>query len=71
MQDVIKDALITGYWKSELESLGIKMKSRNSLNDEAELAALTENIKQTYFQDYKSAYDDKQKVGRSHFEHMI
>lgn len=53
------------YWGAELESLGIKAKWKNQLNDVAELAALTENIKQTYYQDYKSTYDKDHKVDSS------
>jgi hypothetical protein len=45
-----------GYWDKELMSLGISPSKRNELNDWTELEALTENIKQMYYQDYKSAY---------------
>jgi hypothetical protein len=44
-----------GWWRNELASLGIIVKKRNELNDLRELADLTENIKQTFFQDYKSS----------------
>jgi hypothetical protein len=44
------------YWKTELKSLGIEPKRKNELNDKAELEALTDNLKQTYYQDYKTAY---------------
>ena len=44
----------------ELESLGINVKKINDLNDSQEFENLIENIKQTYFQDYKTCYD-KQK----------
>lgn len=60
-----------GYCDAELESLGFKPNSKNTLNDVSELAALTENIKQTYYQDYKSAYDKDQDVNPSDFGHMI
>ena len=43
---------------SELESLGIRSKKLNELNDVYEVRNLVENIKQTLFQDYKSSYQD-------------
>jgi hypothetical protein len=46
------------YWQNELRSLGIDTKRRNELNDKEELAALAENIKQVYYKEYKTAYDD-------------
>ena len=56
----------------ELESLGIGLKRKNSLNDDKELSTLTENIKQTYLQDYKSAYsDDGDKINESDFDYII
>ena len=42
-----------GWWRNELASLGIVVKKRNELNDVKELRDLTENIKQTYIEDYK------------------
>ena len=47
-----------GYWQSELRSLGIEPKLTNELNDNNELEALVDNIKQVFYQDYKTAYDD-------------
>jgi hypothetical protein len=47
------------YWQSELSSLGIECKRKNEFNDEEELRALATAIKEVYFQDYKTAYDDK------------
>jgi hypothetical protein len=44
------------YWKTELKSLGIEPKRKNELNDKAELETLTDNLKQTFYQDYKTAY---------------
>jgi len=43
-----------GWWRNELALLRIMVKKRNELNDLRELGDLTENIKQTFFQDYKS-----------------
>ena len=45
-----------GWWLNELHSLGIKPKKINVLNDTLELGNLTDNIKQTFFQDYQSCY---------------
>lgn len=42
---------------SELESLALRPKRINELNDNFEMENLFNNIKQTIFQDYKSAYD--------------
>ena len=42
---------------SELESLALRPKRKNELNDNFEMENLVNNIKQTMFQDYKSAYD--------------
>jgi hypothetical protein len=44
------------FLKNDLKSLGIDPKKENELNDETELAALAEIIKQVYYQDYKTAY---------------
>jgi hypothetical protein len=46
------------YWQNELNSLGIEPKRDNELNNKDELEALVENIKQTYYQDYKTDYHD-------------
>ena len=51
-----------GYWKHELRSLGIEPKRSNELNDRYELAALTDNIKQVYYQEYKTAYDNDENI---------
>lgn len=45
------------FWLQELDSLGITAKRMNELNDKEELANLADNIKQTLYQDYKTAYD--------------
>jgi hypothetical protein len=46
------------YWQSELRSLGIECKRKNELNDREELQALATAIKEVYFQDYKTAYNN-------------
>jgi hypothetical protein len=48
-----------GYWENELKSLGVDPKGRDDLNDEKELEDLADNLKQVYYQNYKSAYSDK------------
>ena len=46
------------YWEAELDSLGITPNRSNGLNDNEELATLADNIKLTYYQDYKAAYSE-------------
>ena len=48
-----------GWWLHELESLGISVKKTNELNDKEEVSNLTENIKQTLYQDYKTLYNNE------------
>ena len=56
------------YWQNELRSLGIEPQQENELNDEEELEALADNIKQVYYQDYKAAYgSDKEELDKSYF----
>jgi hypothetical protein len=43
-----------GWWLNELYSLGITPNKVNELNDIKEISNLTENLKQCYYQDYKS-----------------
>lgn len=59
------------YWDNELQSLGIASNKKNELNDNEELAALAENLKQVYYQDYKTAYSEEKEVDKSHFDYMI
>ncbi len=57
------------YWQSELSSLGIDCKRKNELNDKEELRALATAIKEVYFQDYKTAYNDSHRqTDKLHFE---
>ena len=45
------------WWVNELESLGISATKKKLVpNDKTEIRNLTENIKQTLYQDYKTAY---------------
>jgi hypothetical protein len=50
-----------GYWRNELDSLGIvdPKRKKKELNDEEELENLADIIKQAMFQDYKVAYSEK------------
>ena len=43
-----------GWWLNELETLGVAPNKVNELNDINEISDLTENLKQCYYQDYKS-----------------
>jgi hypothetical protein len=40
---------------AELESLGVRISRLNELNDEYEIKHLVDNLKQVYYQDYKSS----------------
>jgi hypothetical protein len=52
------------WWLNELHSLGIHPKKTNDLNDIEELRNLTDNIKQTFYQDYKTCYsEDNNNIG--------
>jgi hypothetical protein len=53
-------------WQNELQSLGIEPIQMNEFNDEGELEALADNIKQVYYRDYKAAYGDKE-IDESYF----
>ncbi|MDQ4056336.1 MAG: hypothetical protein M3156_02845 [Thermoproteota archaeon] len=46
-----------GWWISELDSLGIKRIKRNDMKDRKEITDMTENIKQTLYQEYKIVYN--------------
>ena len=54
-----------GYWRNELDSLGIESNEKKELNDKKELEDLSDHIKQAMFQDYKIAYSE---VGDAHKE---
>src|SRR5689334_17760526 len=47
------------YWKNELKSLGIEPKRSNELNDPEELKDLVDRLKQSMYQDYKTAYSNQ------------
>ena len=46
-----------GWWINELDSLGIKRIKRNDMKDRKEITDMTENIKHTLFQEYKTVYN--------------
>jgi hypothetical protein len=48
-----------GFWRNELDSLGIEPKLKKELNDKEELENLADIIKQAMFQDYKVAYSEE------------
>ena len=54
MTDMIVSKSDLGSSISDLESLGLKTKKLNELNDSYEVENLVENLKQMLFQDYKS-----------------
>ena len=54
MADMIDSKSDLGGSISELESLGLKSKKLNVFNDSYEVKNLVENLKQMFFQDYKS-----------------
>jgi hypothetical protein len=47
------------YWQTELKSLGIEPKQKNELNNREELESLADNLKQSMYQDYKTAYNEQ------------
>ena len=47
-----------GWWLNELESLGVSPKVCNELNDMQEVSNLTEILKQTFYQQYKTSRND-------------
>jgi DNA repair ATPase RecN len=48
------------WWLNELESLGVSPKVRNELNNIQETSNITENLKQIFYQAYKSAYNNNE-----------
>jgi hypothetical protein len=58
------------YWYGELQSLGFEPKRASNLNDNSELYGFVNNIKQTMFQDYKTAYSGKP-IDKEHFLYIM
>ena len=48
-----------GYLEADLRSLGIGPKKKNELDDKQELQNLANNVKDSMYQDYKTAYSNK------------
>ena len=47
-----------GWWINELNSLGIERKTINEMDDLQELCNITQRLKETFFQYYKSSYNE-------------
>jgi hypothetical protein len=47
------------WWLNELESLGISTLEKNGLNNQKEAGDLTEAVKQTLYEEYLQAYNEK------------
>ena len=62
-----------GYWRNELDSLGIvdPKRKKKELNDEEELENLADIIKQAMFQDYKLAYSEKGDIHKEEAESTV
>jgi hypothetical protein len=54
MSDITKDEWDFASSMSELESLGLETPKLNELNDSYEVENLVVNLKQMFYQDYKS-----------------
>lgn len=48
-----------GYLEADLRSLGIEPKKKNELNDKEELQTLADNLKDSMYQDYKTACSNR------------
>ena len=59
-----------GFWENELDSLGVKPRRKNELNDRKELEALADNIKRAYYQNFKLAYNERG-TDESRFDYII
>jgi hypothetical protein len=47
------------WWLNELESLGIDILKKDGLNNHKEASDLTEAVKQTLYEEYINAYNEK------------
>jgi hypothetical protein len=47
------------WWLNELEYLGISTLEKNGLNNRKEASDLTEAVKQTLYEEYLQAYNEK------------
>jgi len=46
-------------WLNELESLGVNTRHKGELNDLTEASALTENLKQLFYEEYHRAFNER------------
>ena len=47
------------WWMNELDSLGISTLEKNGLNNRQEASDLTDAVKQTLYEEYINAYNEK------------
>jgi hypothetical protein len=50
------------WWLNELESLGVSAKHKEDINDLPEASALTENLKQLFYEEYQRAFNEDNTV---------
>ena len=48
-----------GWWLNELDSLGISTLEKNGINNNREASDLTDAVKQTLYEEYLKAYNDR------------
>ena len=48
-----------GWWLNELDSLGISTLEKNGINNNGEASDLTDAVKQTLYEEYLKAYNDR------------
>jgi hypothetical protein len=48
-----------GWWLNELDSLGISTLEKNGINNRREASDLTDAVKQTLYEEYLAAYNEK------------
>ena len=47
-----------GWWLNELESLAIKMNTKDACNNIKEASELTEEVKQIFYEEYQRTYNE-------------
>jgi hypothetical protein len=47
------------WWLNELDSLGISTLEKNGINNRSEASDLTDAVKQTLYEEYLKAYNEK------------
>ena len=50
------------WWLNELESLGVNAKHKEDINDLQEASALTESLKQLFYEEYQRAFNEDNTV---------